>query len=140
MYSVYQFIDKNDKIIYIGKTKRNINDRMQEHFSVYGHLPKECYDSTIAIKYYNFLTEKDMDIAEAYLIKKYKPIYNKRKEFISSNETKYIGSLIDSMEPKEYEGDKLWQQTKYSVETEKQKTSILNRLYLKLKNILGDLI
>lgn len=68
---VYFFKDKNDEIIYIGKTI-DINDRMENH----DHLPKECYDSVRKIEYIEIGNVKDMDFLERHLIIKLKPKYN----------------------------------------------------------------
>lgn len=76
MYYVYRFIDKNENIIYIGKSNR-IDLRIKEHFSNYGHLPKECYENTIRVECIEFSTKVEMDIKEIYYINKFKPEYNK---------------------------------------------------------------
>ena len=64
-YNVYQFYDMNGKIIYVGKTKRTMEERMKQHFGPNGHLPKEVLEKVKCIKYYEFLTERDMDLTEA---------------------------------------------------------------------------
>lgn len=76
-YCVYKFLDENNEIIYIGKT-RDINIRMLQHFGSNGHLPKECYDSVKKIMYFNCNCGADMDILERYYIDKLKPKYNVR--------------------------------------------------------------
>ena len=76
MSYVYRFIDGKGNIIYVGKTV-NINNRMQQHFSDKGHLPKECYNSVAKIEYQRYKTESDSLIMETYYITKYSPKYNK---------------------------------------------------------------
>lgn len=76
MSCVYRFIDGKGNIIYVGKTV-NINNRMQQHFSDKGHLPKECYNSVAKIEYQKYKTESDSLIMETYYITKYSPKYNK---------------------------------------------------------------
>lgn len=80
MNYLYYFLNKNDEIIYFGKTS-NIYNRMKQHFFK-GHLPKECYDSTYKIMYTELINNKyDTEIYETYYINKYKPIYNIDKKF-----------------------------------------------------------
>lgn len=73
----YRFIDANDNTIYIGCSK-TIDDRIfKQHFKT-GHLPSECYDSTLGI---DIIKTKDYAEAlslEQKLIDKYRPSYNKR--------------------------------------------------------------
>ena len=79
MSYVYRFIDEKGNIIYVGKTV-NINNRMQQHFSDKGHLPKECYNSVAKIEYQKYKTESDSLIMETYYITKYSPKYNKLQQ------------------------------------------------------------
>lgn len=67
-YFIYKYI-KDNKIIYIGKTKRPLNERVNEHKK---DLPKDC-----DIYYFECISEADMNIAELFLIDKYRPEYNK---------------------------------------------------------------
>lgn len=76
MYYVYRFLNKNNKVIYIGKTQGKIGNRLGIHFGVSGHLPKDCYNSTKTIEYIELYTKLDMDIKELYYIGKWKPLYN----------------------------------------------------------------
>lgn len=68
---VYRFLNKNDDIIYIGKTI-NLNNRQKSHI----HLPKECYDECIKIQYIKLDNQDEMSIYERYLINIYNPKYN----------------------------------------------------------------
>ena len=73
----YRFINEYGKVIYAGSAK-NIDRRVNSHFSKSGHLPKECYQSVAIVEVTK--TEsygKALDL-EQYLINKYKPRYNKR--------------------------------------------------------------
>ena len=79
MAYVYRFLDSKGNIIYVGKTV-NINNRMQQHFSDKGHLPKECYNSVAKIEYQKYKTESDSLIMETYYITKYSPKYNKLQQ------------------------------------------------------------
>jgi hypothetical protein len=130
MYYVYRFINENSKIIYVGKTKRIIKQRLDEHFSTSGHLPKECYSQVKKIEYIEILSKVDMDIKELYYINKWIPIYNdkdkyeeefsividenekwieyNRNEFICEN----IGLNVTEFDPERYK----WRQTKKQIE------------------------
>lgn len=68
---VYRFLNNEGQVIYIGKAK-NLKARMANH----NHLPGECYEEMVKIEYCEFDTEDDIDLAERYLIPKYKPKYN----------------------------------------------------------------
>lgn len=75
-FYVYRFLDKDDQIIYIGRTN-NLERRLtQEHFTSYGHLPKKCYDDCETIEYMEFEAEGEMKIFELYFINKFSPKYN----------------------------------------------------------------
>ena len=73
---VYRFLDKDEKIIYVGKTKQ-LNNRMRGH----KHLPDTCYKECRWIEYIQFKNESEMGIAEIYFINKYKPKYNKKDKW-----------------------------------------------------------
>lgn len=68
---VYRFLNKENKIIYIGKAK-NLKSRLSGH----NHLSNKCYDETETIEYVSFNNENDMDLAERYFICKENPKYN----------------------------------------------------------------
>lgn len=72
---VYRFLDKDNNIIYVGKTQ-NISNRMTQHFSGNGHLLMECYRQVKKIQYIQCENEADMSIKEIYFINKFKPKYN----------------------------------------------------------------
>ena len=76
MAFVYRFLDKDNNVIYIGKTI-NINLRMQQHFGGKGHLSDNCYHNVYRIEYQKYKTESDALIYETYYITKYSPKYNK---------------------------------------------------------------
>lgn len=76
---VYRFLNANGELLYIGKAN-NLKNRMQTH----NHLPPECYSERSTIDYYSFNSEEEMNMAERYLIAKYKPRFNtvyKQNEF-----------------------------------------------------------
>lgn len=77
MAYVYRFKHYiTQQVIYVGKTDRKLQTRMNEHFKN-GHLPKKCYESVGRIEYIEVSTDADAVLIETYMINKYKPKYNK---------------------------------------------------------------
>ncbi|MEE9350147.1 MAG: excinuclease ABC subunit UvrC [Flavobacteriaceae bacterium] len=74
---VYQFIDKNEKIIYIGKAK-NLQKRVRSYFTKHHDNGKTrvLVKKIVAIKHIVVATETDALLLENNLIKKYQPRYN----------------------------------------------------------------
>ena len=67
MAYVYRFLDYRTKdIIYVGKTKRPLETRMNEHFHNGWHLPSKCYSSVGRIEYITCKTEADAILVENY--------------------------------------------------------------------------
>lgn len=75
MYCVYRFLNYENEILYIGKTK-DINIRMNTHFGDKGHLGKDKYEQVSRIEYMICDNESDMVVKEIYFINKYKPPFN----------------------------------------------------------------
>ena len=69
---IYFFYDINDEILYIGRAK-NLLNRLESH----EHLDKKCYNAIHKVKYIQFDSFDDLDLAEPYYIAKHKPQYNK---------------------------------------------------------------
>lgn len=69
---LYRFIDKNNNILYVGKTEKTLSQRFHGHH----HLPTECYQSIIKIEYKEIPNKTDLSILELYYINKYLPKYN----------------------------------------------------------------
>lgn len=92
----YRFIDANDNTIYVGCSK-TIDDRIfKQHFKN-GHLPSECYDSTLGIDIIKTKDYADALSLEQKLIDKYRPRYNKRDK--SKNLFTNVYDLDDLDEP-----------------------------------------
>lgn len=68
MYYVYRFLDKKENIIYVGKSRQDLEQRFRGHI----HLPDACYELTYKIEYIECSTESDMSIKEIYYINKYR--------------------------------------------------------------------
>lgn len=88
-YYVYRFLDKDNDVIYVGKTT-NMKQRLSVHFGTKGHLDDKCYDETNKIDYTINYSDSENSICEIFFINYYKPKYN--KEF---NEQVDIKNLID---------------------------------------------
>lgn len=67
---LYKYV-KNNEVIYIGKTRRDINKRIKEHFQK-RDLPEDA-----EIYVYRCSGEAYMNVMEILLIDKYRPKYNK---------------------------------------------------------------
>jgi regulator of replication initiation timing/predicted GIY-YIG superfamily endonuclease len=86
-YFVYRFLDIEDDIIYVGKTK-NLQNRIKQHFSSSGHLSPDCYSQVETIQYLEFVSKIDMDINELYYINKWKPRYNSKDKHYEESTVK----------------------------------------------------
>lgn len=69
---IYRYIDNNE-IIYVGKTKRELSQRILEHEQERKFMP---YLATCKIQYFETATNVEMDIAEKYYINLYLPKLN----------------------------------------------------------------
>ena len=75
MYYIYHHLNKDNTIIYVGKT-RKIIDRQSQHLSNASHISNEHRSDISKIKFMKLNSRIDMDILELHYINKYKPIYN----------------------------------------------------------------
>lgn len=78
-FNVYRFLDKDSKIIYVGKTA-SLESRLYSHFKGKAHLPKECYEMTQTVEIITLKSKAEMDIKELFYINVYKPQFNKRSK------------------------------------------------------------
>lgn len=77
-YYLYRFIDKNNNVIYIGRTN-NIERRIiKEHFTSNTHISPECYLEVERVEYAEFNYESEEVAYEAILINQLRPKYNKQ--------------------------------------------------------------
>lgn len=67
MFYVYRFINSLNQVIYVGKTK----EELQKRFKAHKHLPDVCYKSVRKIEYIICASESDMSIKEIYYINKF---------------------------------------------------------------------
>lgn len=77
-YGVYRFLDKNEKVIYIGMTNNIWRRIMNQHFKKNGHLSQECYSQTARVDIIKLKNNLECKALEEYLINKYRPKFNKR--------------------------------------------------------------
>lgn len=74
MYFIYRYVDQRDnQILYVGKTKRNLRDRIIEHENEIKFLP---YLNIAKIQYYTVSSHVEMDIHEKYWIHVTQPKLN----------------------------------------------------------------
>ena len=73
-FYVYRFMDKNNKVLYVGRT-HDLKRRLRSHLSN-GHLPTDCYSSIYKIEYMMLENFADMALYEVYMINKFCPEYN----------------------------------------------------------------
>lgn len=93
-YNIYMFINKNEEVIYVGKTKR-IEQRLElQHFTKSGHCPTSCYLETVEIWYADVENESEMAIYEIYFINQHKPKYNKTYMYESSVKNELLPDLL----------------------------------------------
>ena len=93
MFYVYRFLDKSQNVIYVGKSKQDLELRFAAHL----HLPKECYAMVHKIQFISCKTESDMSIKEIYYINKYR------------NTGHYFFNVLDTTGiPKSVEFDDKW--------------------------------
>jgi len=76
VFYIYRFLDKNGKILYIGRTNDIERRILKEHFTAIGHLPEECYMAVEKVEYARIVNESEEVAYEAILINKLKPKYN----------------------------------------------------------------
>lgn len=77
-YYLYRFLDKDNNVIYIGKTN-NINRRiLREHFTNNTHLHADCYSETEKVEFIKLQNESEQVVYEASLINLERPKYNKQ--------------------------------------------------------------
>lgn len=80
-YYIYRFLDKNNKIVYVGKTV-SLKKRLKSHFNINGgNLSEEQYSKVEKIEYLITKNRIDMDIKELYYINKWKPKFNKSNKY-----------------------------------------------------------
>ena len=74
---VYRFIDKNDKVLYVGKAK-SLRNRVSSYFNQKGQMNKTrvMLKHARRIEFTVVETENDAYLLENSLIKKYQPRYN----------------------------------------------------------------
>lgn len=80
MYYVYKFLNKSEKVIYVGKTI-NLDQRIKSHFGSFGHLDQACYDDVKSVCFIELESMTECTIYEIYYINKYNPMFNVRDKY-----------------------------------------------------------
>lgn len=75
-YYLYRFLNNTGEVIYVGKTERELRQRMKEHFGNHGHLKEEVYSEVKYVEYLEFNSKSTMDYLEIYFINLYNCKYN----------------------------------------------------------------
>lgn len=89
-YYIYRFLNKNDEVIYVGKTKVNLRSRILAHINL-KILNEQQLSEVYLIQYIEIDNEFDWHILEIFYINYFKAKYN--KEFVSDNENYSILNL-----------------------------------------------
>ena len=106
-FFLYEFIDSNENIIYIGRTNDIRRRILKEHFSDNTHLPSECYIDTARVEYTEIVNESEEVAYEAILINQCRPKYN--TQFKDDGEFEIdIPEFIWKEFEWEYEGQLAW--------------------------------
>lgn len=77
MHYVYKY-EYGSEIIYIGKTDRPLNKRLNQHGKRFDNIPEEAWPeiNQSNISYITLVNETMADVVESELIRRYKPKYN----------------------------------------------------------------
>lgn len=88
LIGIYILYNLND-IVYVGKTKHCFYDRLLKHMSP----GSKEYKELTSIELYEINSHADIDVAELYLINKYKPLLN-----LDSNSNDELTLTIDNLD------------------------------------------
>lgn len=117
MYYIYRYLDNRDQsIIYIGKTKRILSKRIEEHTKDLKFIPHLPY---CKIQYYIVYSHVQMDIHEKYWIHIYQPKLNVTDRF-EGEESVNLGLEMRTIHWLDYEEG-------YFIQEEKQATKVSDR-------------
>lgn len=125
-YYVYKFCNKENQIIYVGKSN-DLTRRMNEHFSDYGHLPKECYNNVAKIDFIVLNSEIDMNIYELYYINLYKPYFNIKDKSENNMELKLPEKIWITYLDKENEENNTFKFQSDAIQNLKNKINTINK-------------
>lgn len=80
IYYVYRYLGKDNEVLYVGITERELHFRIKQHESDKNGLPEAFKEIEFAV----VNTYTDMIIYELYLINKYKPKFNVSDKFVDN--------------------------------------------------------
>lgn len=114
---LYRWIDIYGNVVYVGETKRNLNRRLNEHFSCnprYTNFTKRDINKIHKIEYIRFNNDYEAMEHERYYISLWRPRLNKAEKYVGVKEdltkasnwkTKKV--LFPLVDPDEYKPRKL---------------------------------
>ena len=85
---VYRFLNKDEKIIYIGSCG-DLFKRLRQHFE-HGHLGDYCYDQVPYVDYAEFRSRTEAYMYEQYEIAKYQPEFNDNGKIDEDVDLEYL--------------------------------------------------
>ena len=83
-FYIYRFLDKNNEVLYVGKTANNLKQRMFGHFNSMKRLTEKQLEEINTIQYIEISNVFDWHILEIFYINYFKAKYN--KEFQTNEE------------------------------------------------------
>ena len=114
---VYRFLNKDEKIIYIGSSS-DLFIRLRQHFE-HGHLGDYCYDQVLYVDYAEFRSRTEAYMYEQYEIAKYQPEFNENGKIDENVDLEYFALI------KNPTWNRLYAESNYGYRYEKVYTNFL---------------
>ena len=114
---VYRFLNKDEKIIYIGSCG-DLFKRLRQHFE-HGHLGDYCYDKVLYVDYAEFRSRTEAYMYEQYEIAKYQPEFNDNGKIDEDVDLEYFALI------KNPTWNRLYAESNYGYRYEKVYTNFL---------------
>lgn len=80
-YYVYRFLNSLREVVYVGKTRQPLEDRIHRHFGSGGHLQKAQLATVTKVEFLELKSRVEMDIVELYYINLWRPIFNTQAKY-----------------------------------------------------------
>lgn len=132
MYFLYRFLDKNNNIIYVGRTDKPLIDRITTHT----HLPKECYKEKEKIEYATCQDKPTLVIYELYYINKWKPKYNVVQKYDETISLHLPELCWDIYIPDNFRTLKPIKKKNYGIDKKEKKICTNKRVWNDFKNVI----
>ena len=114
---VYRFLNKDEKIIYIGSCG-DLFKRLRQHFE-HGHLGDYCYDQVLYVDYVEFRSRTEAYMYEQYEIAKYQPEFNDNGKIDEDVDLEYFAVVKNPI------WSRLYAESNYGYRYEKVYTNFL---------------